>query len=94
MAITRLGELVFEAVPGLVLQLIAALTTEKNTTSAFVSLFISTASAALVGTTMFYDLDTSPAKRKGDPGTYPLSVIVHPLPFLTPPPPRMDRHRP
>jgi hypothetical protein len=67
MVYTKGGELVFEAVPGLVVQLVAAITAEKNTTSAYVSLFISTASAALTATTMFWDIDTDPGKRKADP---------------------------
>jgi hypothetical protein len=67
MGYTKAGELVLEAVPGLVLQLVAALTAEKNTTSAFVSLAISTASAALTGTTLFWDIDTDPGKRKANP---------------------------
>jgi hypothetical protein len=67
MLYTKGGELVFEAVPGLVVQLVAALTAEKNTKSAYASLFISTASAALTATTMFWDMDTAPGKRKADP---------------------------
>jgi hypothetical protein len=67
MVYTKAGELVFEAIPGLVVQLVAALTAEKNTTSAYVSLFISTTSAALTATTMFWDMDTDPGKRKTNP---------------------------
>jgi hypothetical protein len=68
MVYTKGGELVFEAIPGLVVQLVAALTaTEKNTTSAYVSLFISTASAALTATSLFWDADTDPGKRKRNP---------------------------
>jgi hypothetical protein len=67
MVYTKAGELVFEAIPGLVVQLVAALTAEKNTTSAYVSLLISTASAALTATTLFWDIDTDPGKRKADP---------------------------
>ncbi|GMI42282.1 hypothetical protein TeGR_g9462 [Tetraparma gracilis] len=67
MVYNKVGELVFEAVPGLVLQLVAVLTTDEVTTSAYVSLLISTASAAFTGTTMFWDIDTDPGKRKGSP---------------------------
>jgi hypothetical protein len=67
MAYNKAGELVFEAVPGLVLQLVAVLTTDEVTTSAYVSLLISTASAALTGTTIFWDTDTDPEKRKNNP---------------------------
>jgi hypothetical protein len=61
MVVTKCGELVLEAIPGLVLQLVAVLTAEKNTASAFVSIFISTASAALTGTKIFWVIDTDPA---------------------------------
>ncbi|GMI39819.1 hypothetical protein TeGR_g13927, partial [Tetraparma gracilis] len=67
MAYTKGGELVFEAIPGLVLQLIAALNAKENTTSVFVSVVISTASAALTGTTIFWDYDTGPEQRKRNP---------------------------
>jgi hypothetical protein len=67
MVYTKAGELFCEAVPGLVLQLVAALNAETNTTSAYVSIIISTASAALTGTTIFWDTDTDPGKRRGNP---------------------------
>jgi hypothetical protein len=56
MSATKLGELVFEALPGLCLQLVALLRAEdKSDVSAIVSLLISTASTALTATTLFYD---------------------------------------
>lgn len=67
MVYNKVGELVIEAVPGLVLQLVAALTTEKNSTVAFASLLISTVSAALTGTTIFWDIDTDPRMRRSHP---------------------------
>ncbi|GMI53009.1 hypothetical protein TeGR_g2903 [Tetraparma gracilis] len=73
MVYTKGGELVFEAVPGLVLQLVAALNAKENTISVFVSLIISTASAALTGTTIFWDIDTDPEKRKSNVGHHPCS---------------------
>ena len=84
MVYTKCGELVFEAVPGLVLQLIAVLNAKENTTSVFVSLVISTASAAFTGTTIFWDFDTDPKKRKDSVG-HCLFTPPHPLPpFLRP----------
>ena len=79
MVYTKGGELVFEAVPGLVLQLVAAINAKENTTSVFVSLIISTASAALTGTSIFWDIDTDPAKRKGNVGYHPCTSGAVPL---------------
>jgi hypothetical protein len=68
---TKSGELVFEAVPGLVLQLVAMIkfagAGETNSTSAFISVLVSTASTALTGTTLFWDGDTDPGIRKRNP---------------------------
>ncbi|GMI19440.1 hypothetical protein TeGR_g7143, partial [Tetraparma gracilis] len=59
------GELFFEAIPGLVLQLVAVLLAKERSTSAYVSIWISTASTALTATTMFWDNDTDPGSPKG-----------------------------
>jgi hypothetical protein len=69
MTLTKAGELVFEAVPGLLLQLVALVnaTAEERTFSAFFSIFVSTASTALTATTIFWDIDTDPAVRKRNP---------------------------
>jgi hypothetical protein len=56
MSATRIGELVFEALPGLILQLVALLRAkDKGNVSAIVSLLISTSSTALTATTLFWD---------------------------------------
>ncbi|GMI18824.1 hypothetical protein TeGR_g830 [Tetraparma gracilis] len=55
MIITKAGELVFEAIPGLVLQVAALLRAKEKGTTAVVSILISTASTALTATTIFWD---------------------------------------
>jgi hypothetical protein len=67
MVITKAAELVFEAIPGLVLQVIALIGTKEVRISAVVSIFISTASSALTATTLFWDIDTDPGSRKRNP---------------------------
>jgi hypothetical protein len=67
MTATKLGELVFEALPGLILQLVAFLRAEdKGDVSAIVSLLISSASTALTATTVFYD-NVSPPPHQNAP---------------------------
>ncbi|GMI25822.1 hypothetical protein TeGR_g8117 [Tetraparma gracilis] len=66
MIYTKAGELMFEAIPGLVLQLVALLNAETSKV-AIVSILVSTASTALTATTMFWDVDTDPASRKRSP---------------------------
>ncbi|GMI26372.1 hypothetical protein TeGR_g14547, partial [Tetraparma gracilis] len=67
MVFTKGGELFFEAIPGLVLQLVALLNAEKVSNVAIGSILMSTASTALTATTMFWDLDTDPGARKRNP---------------------------
>ncbi|GMI33932.1 hypothetical protein TeGR_g14783, partial [Tetraparma gracilis] len=69
MAFTKAGELFFEAIPGLILQITALLRATGNewTASAVVSIAISVASTALTATTITYDFDTDPASRKRNP---------------------------
>ncbi|GMI34807.1 hypothetical protein TeGR_g8060 [Tetraparma gracilis] len=67
MVYTKAGELFFEAIPGLVLQLVALLNAEQVSNVAIGSILMSTASTALTATTMFWDWDTDPASRKGSP---------------------------
>jgi hypothetical protein len=56
MTSTKIGELVFEALPGLCLQLVAFLrSTNKGAYSAIFSLLISVVSTALTATTIFWD---------------------------------------
>jgi hypothetical protein len=59
MAFSKAGELVFEAVPGMLLQSVAILKAKDSSTMAVVSLLISAASTGLTATTCFYDLDTT-----------------------------------
>ena len=62
---TKLLELAVEALPGLTLQLVAFIKNgSENTTSAYVSIFLSTASAAMTVTAFFFDLDVDPSERK------------------------------
>jgi hypothetical protein len=49
MAATRVGEMVFEALPGLVLQLIVLMNAKEKTSRAIVSVLLSAASAAMTG---------------------------------------------
>jgi hypothetical protein len=49
MSVTRVGEMVFEALPGLVLQLVVLLTAKEKTARAIVSVLLSAASAAMTG---------------------------------------------
>jgi hypothetical protein len=66
---TTIGEPVCEALPGLILQLVAFLRAEdKSDTSAIVSLLISSASTALTATTIFYD-NVSPSPHQYAPPT-------------------------
>ncbi|GMI21069.1 hypothetical protein TeGR_g6741 [Tetraparma gracilis] len=67
MLITKGSELVFEGVPGLILQLIALLNADEKSKSAIISVFISTASTALTATTLFWDVDVDPGARKRNP---------------------------
>ncbi|GMI30077.1 hypothetical protein TeGR_g6475 [Tetraparma gracilis] len=67
MIYTKGGELVLEAIPGLVLQLVALLSVKERATSAYISIAISTASTALTATTLFWDNDTDPGLRKRNP---------------------------
>jgi hypothetical protein len=67
MAFTKGSELVTEALPGLVLQLFALVHAEEKIKSAVVSVLISTMSAALTATIMFWDSDTDPATRARNP---------------------------
>ncbi|GMI20900.1 hypothetical protein TeGR_g4684 [Tetraparma gracilis] len=64
---TKGGELFFEAIPGLVLQLVALLNAEQVSNVAIGSILMSTASTALTATTMFWDVDTDPGTRKRNP---------------------------
>ena len=64
---TKMGEVVFEAVPGLTIQLVAFLQAEEKTTAAVISLLVSVGSTAMIATVMFYDQETDPGTRKRNP---------------------------
>jgi hypothetical protein len=67
MAYSKSGEMVFEAVPGMVLQFSAILTAKRRSNRALVSLLISAASAGLTATSLFFDVDVDPGVRKRNP---------------------------
>jgi hypothetical protein len=64
---TKMGEAVFEAVPGLVLQLVAILKADHKTFSAIASLLVSVSSTAMTASVLFYDMDTDPGVRRRNP---------------------------
>ena len=64
---TKMSEMVFEGVPGLVIQLVAFMQAEDKTTSAVISLLISLGSTAMTSTVLFYDVETHPGTRKRNP---------------------------
>ncbi|GMI39863.1 hypothetical protein TeGR_g2686 [Tetraparma gracilis] len=67
MLYTKCGELFFEAIPGLILQLVALLNADQASNIAIGSILVSIASTALTSTTMFWDADTDPGARKWSP---------------------------
>jgi hypothetical protein len=67
MFVGRASEVVCEAIPAMVLQVMALLRAKEKTTTAVVSVFISAASAGMTGASMFFDLDVDPDLRKGNP---------------------------
>ena len=67
MVCTKICEIVFEAIPGLVLQLVAFIKVKDKTAFAMVSIFISAASTAFTGSTIFFDLDTDPKVKRQNP---------------------------
>ncbi|GMI37485.1 hypothetical protein TeGR_g5057, partial [Tetraparma gracilis] len=72
MSYAKAAEVATESVPGLVLQLVAVLTSPAKDRSmlALVSIGISAASTGLAGTSIWYDLDTDPGQRKRNPRWY------------------------
>ncbi|GMI58148.1 hypothetical protein TeGR_g1628, partial [Tetraparma gracilis] len=70
MAFVKNAELFSEALPGLVLQMIAFTTSATRSKAMFGSILISAGSAALISTCTTYDMDTSPVKRKESPAIY------------------------
>ena len=64
---TKISEMVFEGVPGLLIQLAPFMQAEDKTTSAVISLLISLWSTAMTSTVLFYDIETNPGARKRNP---------------------------
>ena len=62
-------EMVFESIPGAVLQMILLLY-GNWTTAAMLSILVSCLSTAFTATMLAYDLDTNAAKRKSAPWFY------------------------
>ncbi|GMI22453.1 hypothetical protein TeGR_g9139 [Tetraparma gracilis] len=78
MNISKAIEVATESIPGLVLQLVAALTggVAGTSKSMLFSLAISAASTGLAGTSIWFDTDTDPGQRQRS------RKWIHPLPFL------------
>jgi hypothetical protein len=60
-------EMVFESIPGFLLQSMAILSAKDRSATAVISLLISAAATGLTATTMFYDVDVDPGMRKRNP---------------------------
>ena len=73
----KCAEIVFEAVPGLILQLFAYLTLPVSGPFAFVSITISVLTTAFNASVMFKDKDTDPTCRKLNPSFYGVFNIDH-----------------
>ncbi|GMI41994.1 hypothetical protein TeGR_g8255 [Tetraparma gracilis] len=63
----KCGEMFAEAIPGLVIQAIAYLQAPEKTFVMTGSLLTSALSTAMTSTTLFYDIDVAPDKRRGNP---------------------------
>jgi hypothetical protein len=72
MVICKVVEMVFESIPGAVLQTIFALY-NGWTTAALLSILISCLSTAFTATMVAYDLDTNVQKRKNTPEFFGLA---------------------
>jgi hypothetical protein len=70
MAICKLIEMTFESIPGGLAQAIFLLNGGDWTTAAVVSVGLSCVSTAYIATTLVFDLDTEPTRRKSDPEFY------------------------
>jgi hypothetical protein len=70
MAICKLTEMTFESIPGGLAQAIFVLTGGDWTTAAVVSIGLSCVSTAYTASTLVYDFDTDPTKRKCNPEFY------------------------
>jgi hypothetical protein len=64
---SRCAEIVFESIPAAVIQIRALVVSKERSTIALVSIIISCCTTGFAAATMWYDYDTSPAKRKQSP---------------------------
>jgi hypothetical protein len=76
MGLTKGGELIFEAIPGLVLQLISLMKAKDVSTAAVASVVMSVASAALTATTQFYDNETGARSVDEEKRTAPKNLTL------------------
>ncbi|GMI54871.1 hypothetical protein TeGR_g840, partial [Tetraparma gracilis] len=60
-------EMVFEGIPGMVVQCIAFVESEEKSMMAILSLLISAASTGMTSTVITFDIDIDPTKRKNNP---------------------------
>ncbi|GMI34748.1 hypothetical protein TeGR_g13050, partial [Tetraparma gracilis] len=67
LAFSKMFEMVFESIPAAIIQTRAFIISKERSTLALVSIFISCCTTGFAAATMWYDFDTSPAKRKGNP---------------------------
>jgi hypothetical protein len=70
MVFCKLIEMTFESIPGWLAQAIFLLNGGDWTTAAVVSVVLSCVSTAYIATTLVYDLDTEPTRRKSNPEFY------------------------
>ena len=81
------SELFAEAIPGMIIQLLAIATTDDAVpTAAWLSIVVTALSAGFIGATISYDFDTDPTKRAKTPDFYgyvPANARKRALVFLT-----------
>jgi hypothetical protein len=70
MVICKLSEMTFESIPGGLAQAVFLLNGGDWTTAAVVSVGLSCVSTAFIASTLVYDLDTDPTRRKLNPEFY------------------------
>jgi len=70
MAASKSSEMLFESIPGLILQLIAYLSTKEKSKFAAFSLIMSAATTAFTSCMITFDKDVRVENRKNDPGMY------------------------
>ena len=78
-------ELVFEAIPGLVIQLFAFLTLARSSPFALVSIGTSAATTSFSVAVMYFDNDVDPTRRKGNPffyGVFPEDITARSQAFF------------